>query len=133
VLQNVGMTRIDEVEFEGKRIVPIRFLRALLPDPSSLAAGYTGKTSIGCLCEGIKDGKPKRYFIYNICDHEETYREVRAQAVSYTTGVPAVTGAAMMLTRKWRAPGVFNMEQLDPDPFLADVSGRGLPWHVEER
>jgi len=133
VLQNVGMTRIDEVEFEGKKIVPIRLLRALLPDPASLAAGYTGKTSIGCLCEGVKDGKPKRYFIYNICDHEETYREVRAQAVSYTTGVPAVTGAAMMLTGKWRAPGVFNMEQLDPDPFLADVARRGLPWHVEER
>jgi len=133
VLQNVGMTRIDEVEFEGKKIVPIKFLRALLPDPASLAAGYTGKTSIGCLCEGVKDGKPKRYFIYNICDHEETYREVRAQAVSYTTGVPAVTGAAMMLTGKWRAPGVFNMEQLDPDPFLADVATRGLPWHVEER
>ena len=133
VMQNIGITRIDPVEFEGHKIVPIKFLRALLPDPSSLAAGYTGKTSIGCLCEGIKDGKPKRYFIYNICDHEETYREVRAQAVSYTTGVPAVTGAAMMLTGKWKGAGVFNMEELDPDPFLADVSRRGLPWHVEER
>jgi saccharopine dehydrogenase (NAD+, L-lysine-forming) len=133
VLQNVGMTRIDEVEFEGKKIVPIKFLRALLPDPASLAVGYTGKTSIGCLCEGVKDGKPKRYFIYNICDHAETYREVRAQAVSYTTGVPAVTGAAMMVSGAWRAPGVFNIEQLDPDPFLEDVAKRGLPWHVEER
>jgi saccharopine dehydrogenase (NAD+, L-lysine-forming) len=133
VLQNVGMTRIDEVEFEGHKIVPIKFLRALLPDPASLAAGYTGKTSIGCLCEGVKDGKRRRYFIYNICDHAETYREVRAQAVSYTTGVPAVTGAAMMVTGAWKAAGVFNMEQLDPDPFLADVARRGLPWHVEER
>src|SRR5499427_3123122 len=133
VLQNVGMTRIDEVEFEGHKIVPIKFLRALLPDPASLAAGYTGKTSIGCLCEGIKDGQRKRYFIYNICDHAETYREVRAQAVSYTTGVPAVTGAVMMVTGAWRGAGVFNMEQLDPDPFLADLAKRGLPWQVEER
>ncbi|HEU4730330.1 MAG TPA: saccharopine dehydrogenase family protein [Kofleriaceae bacterium] len=133
VLQNVGMTRIDEVELDGHKIVPIKLLRALLPDPASLAAGYTGKTSIGCLCEGVKDGKRKRYFIYNICDHAETYREVRAQAVSYTTGVPAVTGAAMMVSGAWKGAGVFNMEQLDPDPFLADVARRGLPWHVEER
>jgi saccharopine dehydrogenase (NAD+, L-lysine-forming) len=133
VLQNVGMTRIDEVELDGQKIVPIKLLRALLPDPASLAAGYTGKTSIGCLCEGIKNGQRKRYLIYNICDHAETYKEVRAQAVSYTTGVPAVTGAAMMMTGTWKAAGVFNMEQLDPDPFLADVAQRGLPWHVEER
>jgi saccharopine dehydrogenase (NAD+, L-lysine forming) len=133
VLQNVGMTRIDEVEFGGQKIVPIKFLRALLPDPASLAEGYTGKTSIGCLCEGIKNGERKRYFIYNICDHAETYKEVRAQAISYTTGVPAVTGAVMMVTKQWQGAGVFNMEQLDPDPFLADVAKRGLPWHVEER
>lgn len=133
VLGNVGMTRIDPVKFQGQDIVPIQFLKALLPDPASLAKGYTGKTSIGCLCEGIKDGKKKRVFIYNICDHAETYKEVRAQAVSYTTGVPAVTGAVMMVTGKWRGAGVFNMEQLDPDPFLADVAKRGLPWHVEER
>jgi len=133
VMQNMGITRIDEVEFEGHKIVPIKFLRALLPDPASLAANYTGKTSIGCLCEGVKNGQRKRYFIYNICDHAETYREVRAQAVSYTTGVPAVTGAAMMVTGRWKGAGVFNMEQLDPDPFLADVGPRGLPWHVEER
>jgi saccharopine dehydrogenase (NAD+, L-lysine forming) len=133
VLGNVGMTRIDEVDYEGHKIVPIKFLKALLPDPASLAAGYTGKTSIGCLCEGVKDGVRKRYFIYNVCDHAETYKEVRAQAVSYTTGVPAVTGAVMMVTGKWKGAGVFNMEQLDPDPFLADVGKRGLPWHVEER
>jgi len=133
VMQNIGITRIDEVEFEGKKIVPIKFLRALLPDPASLAANYSGKTSIGCLCEGIKDGKKKRFFIYNICDHAETFKEVRAQAVSYTTGVPAVTGAVMMATGQWKGAGVFNMEQMDPDPFLADVAKRGLPWHVEER
>ncbi|MBL9015984.1 MAG: saccharopine dehydrogenase family protein [Myxococcales bacterium] len=133
VMQNIGITRIDEVEFEGKKIVPIKFLRALLPDPASLAANYTGKTSIGCLCEGVKNGQKKRYFIYNICDHAETYKEVRAQAVSYTTGVPAVTGAVMMVTGAWKGAGVFNMEQLDPDPFLEDVGKRGLPWHVEER
>ncbi|HVK82513.1 MAG TPA: saccharopine dehydrogenase family protein [Kofleriaceae bacterium] len=133
VMQNIGITRIDEVEFEGKKIVPIKFLRALLPDPASLAANYTGKTSIGCLCEGVKNGQKKRYFIYNICDHAETYKEVRAQAVSYTTGVPAVTGAVMMTTGKWKGAGVFNMEQLDPDPFLEDVGKRGLPWYVEER
>ena len=133
VLGNVGMTRIDAVEFNGQKIVPIQFLRALLPDPASLAQGYSGKTSIGCLCEGIKDGKPKRYFIYNICDHAETYKEVRAQAISYTTGVPAVTGAMMMVTGAWKRAGVVNMEEMDPDPFLADVAKRGLPWHVEER
>jgi saccharopine dehydrogenase (NAD+, L-lysine forming) len=133
VMQNIGITRIDEVELEGKKIVPIKLLRALLPDPASLAAGYTGKTSIGVLAEGVKDGVRRRYFVYNICDHAETYKEVRAQAVSYTTGVPAVTGAVMMVTGKWRGAGVFNMEQLDPDPFLEDVGQRGLPWHVEER
>lgn len=133
VMQNIGITRIDEVEFDGKKIVPIKFLRALLPDPASLAENYTGKTSIGVLAEGIKDGKKKKVFIYNICDHAETYKEVRAQAVSYTTGVPAVTGAVMMVTGKWRGAGVWNMEQLDPDPFLDDVARRGLPWHVEDR
>jgi saccharopine dehydrogenase (NAD+, L-lysine-forming) len=133
VMQNIGITRIDEVEFEGKKIVPIKFLRALLPDPASLAAGYTGKTSIGVLAEGTKGGARKRYLVYNICDHAETYKEVRAQAVSYTTGVPAVTGAVMMVTGKWKGAGVFNMEQLDPDPFLADVAARGLRWQVEER
>jgi saccharopine dehydrogenase (NAD+, L-lysine forming) len=133
VMQNIGITRIDPIEFQGQQIVPIQFLKALLPDPASLAANYTGKTSIGCLFEGLKDGQKKRYLIYNICDHAETYREVRAQAVSYTTGVPAVTGAVMIATGKWKGHGVFNMEQLDPDPFLEDVARRGLPWHVEER
>jgi len=133
VLGNVGMTRIDEVEFNGHKIVPIQFLRTLLPDPASLAENYSGKTSIGCLCEGLKNGQKKRYFIYNICDHAETYKEVRAQAISYTTGVPAVTGAVMMVTKQWTGHGVFNMEQMDPDAFLEDLARRGLPWHVEER
>jgi saccharopine dehydrogenase (NAD+, L-lysine-forming) len=132
VLENVGMTRIDPVEFEGHQIVPIQFLKKLLPDPASLAKGYTGKTSIGCLIEGIKDGKPRKVFIYNVCDHAETYKEVRAQAISYTTGVPAMVGAAMMLTGKWKGPGVFNIEQFDPDPFLEMLGKRGLPWHVQE-
>jgi saccharopine dehydrogenase (NAD+, L-lysine forming) len=133
VLGNVGMTRIDPVKYEGHEVIPIKFLKELLPDPASLAPGYTGKTSIGCLVEGEKDGKPRKVFIYNICDHAACYREVRAQAVSYTTGVPAVSGAVMIATGQWRGAGVFNMEQLDPDPFLADVAKRGLPWHVEER
>ena len=132
VLQNVGMTRIDPVEYEGREIVPIQFLKALLPDPSTLGENYTGKTSIGCLIEGSKDGKPRKVFIYNVCDHEESWKEVRAQAVSYTTGVPTMVGAKMMLTRQWRGRGVFNVEQYDPDPFLKELAVRGLPWHVKE-
>ncbi|MEZ4403619.1 MAG: saccharopine dehydrogenase family protein [Kofleriaceae bacterium] len=133
VLGNVGMTRIDEVDYHGTPVVPIKLLKALLPDPASLAPGYTGKTSIGCLIEGVKDGKPRKVLVYNICDHAACYQEVRAQAVSYTTGVPAVSGAVMIAKGIWRQPGVWNMEQLDPDPFLADVAARGLPWQVQER
>lgn len=133
VMQNIGMTRIDPVMYEGHPVVPMKFLKMLLPDPASLAANYTGKTSIGCLITGQKDGKEKTVFIYNICDHAETYKEVRAQAVSYTTGVPAVVGAIMMVSGKWKRAGVWNIEQLDPDPFLAELGGRGLPWHVEAR
>jgi saccharopine dehydrogenase (NAD+, L-lysine-forming) len=103
-----------------------------LPDPASLAPNYTGKTSIGCLIEGTKGGKPKKVFIYNNCDHAECYREVRSQAISYTTGVPAVVGAIMMATGKWKGQGVFNVEQLDPDPFLEVLGPFGLPWHVIE-
>jgi len=132
VLGNVGLTSIEPIEFHGHKIVPLQFLKALLPDPASLAPGYTGKTSIGCLIEGTKDGKPRRSFIYNVCDHAATYKEVRAQAVSYTTGVPAVVGAEMMLTRKWHRAGVWNMEQLDSEPFLARLGPAGLPWHVLE-
>jgi saccharopine dehydrogenase (NAD+, L-lysine forming) len=128
VLQNVGMTRIDPVPFQGCEIIPLQFLKALLPEPSSLGENYTGKTNIGCMIEGIKDGEPKKYYIYNICDHAEAYREVKAQAVSYTTGVPAVIGAMLMLTKKWRGQGVFNVEELDPDPFMEKLGLFGLPW-----
>ncbi len=130
VLQNVGMTRIDPIDFNGQKIVPIQFLKALLPDPASLAPNYTGKTSIGCLVAGRKDGKAIRKFIYNVCDHAETYKEVRAQAISYTTGVPAAVGAEMIVSGKWRKDGVWNMEELDPDPFLERLGPAGLPWHV---
>lgn len=131
VLENVGMTRIDEVEYNGQKIVPLQFLKAVLPDPGSLGENYTGKTCIGCVIEGVKDGEKKRVFIYNVCDHAETYKEVGAQAVSYTTGVPAMIGAKMMLTDHWRKPGVHNMEEYDPDPFMEDLNKYGLPWQVE--
>lgn len=131
VLENVGMTRIDPVLFEGREIVPLRFLKALLPDPSTLGAGYSGKTCIGCLVEGVREGVSRTLFIYNVCDHARAYEEVRAQAVSYTTGVPAMIGAMMMLTRRWHRPGVWNMEQLDPLPFLEQLGIHGLPWRVE--
>lgn len=132
VLQNVGMTRIDPVMYEGHEIIPLKFLKAVLPDPGSLAENYTGKTSIGCVIEGIKDGKKIRKFIYNICDHAETYKEVGSQAVSYTTGVPAMIGAKMMLTGKWKKAGVYNMEEFDPDPFMDDLNKFGLPWQVAD-
>lgn len=132
VLQNVGLTRIDPIEFDGRQIVPIQFLKALLPDPASLAPTYTGKTCIGCLVEGVKDGQPRKVFIYNVCDHAACYREVRSQAISYTTGVPAVVGAMMLLTGRWRGAGVFNMEELDPAPFLEALGPMGLPWQVLE-
>ena len=128
VLQNVGMTRIDPMEFEGKQIIPIQFLKALLPDPASLGPRTKGKTCIGCVVKGVKDGKERTYYVYNICDHEACYREVKSQAISYTTGVPAMIGAKMMLTGKWRGEGVFNMEQFDPDPFMEALNEHGLPW-----
>jgi saccharopine dehydrogenase (NAD+, L-lysine forming) len=131
VLQNVGMTRIDEVEYEGKKIVPLKFLKAVLPDPGSLAKNYTGKTSIGCVIEGVKNGEKIRKFIYQICDHAVCNQEVGAQAVSYTTGVPAMIGAKLMLSKKWQGQGVFNIEQMDPDPFMQDLETYGLPWKVE--
>jgi len=129
VLQNVGMTSIHPIQYKGVDIIPIEFLKALLPDPSSLAENYTGQTSIGCQIRGIKDGKPRTYFIYNNCDHAACYQEVESQAVSYTTGVPAMLGAMMVLTQKWSGPGVWNVEQFDPDPFLDLLGKYGLPWH----
>ena len=128
VLQNVGMTRIDPVKYEGKKIVPLQFLKAVLPDPSSLGVNYTGKTNIGCMIEGIKDGKPKKYYVYNVCDHAQCYKEVKAQAVGYTTGVPAMIGAMLMINRTWQGQGVFNVEQFDHAPFMEALNKYGLPW-----
>ena len=131
-LENVGMTSIEPILFEGKEIVPLQFLKAVLPDPSSLGPRTVGKTNIGCIFRGKKDGKDKTYYLYNICDHQECYKEVGSQAISYTTGVPAMVGAMMMLTGKWMKPGVWNMEQMDPDPFLEQLGRYGLPWVVSD-
>jgi saccharopine dehydrogenase (NAD+, L-lysine-forming) len=132
VLQNVGMTRIDPVMFEGREIIPLQFLKALLPEPSSLGPVTKGKTNIGVIATGQKDGQQKTVYILNICDHEAAYAETGSQAVSYTTGVPAMIGAALMLTGQWSGAGVFNMEQLDPDPFMARLNKDGLPWQVKD-
>lgn len=129
VIQNIGMASIEPVMFEGKEIVPIKFLKAVLPDPGSLGDNYTGETSIGCRIRGIKDGKEKTYYVYNNCSHQESFRETGAQAVSYTTGVPAVIGAMMYLKGLWKKPGVFNVEEFDPDPFMDQLNLLGLPWH----
>jgi saccharopine dehydrogenase (NAD+, L-lysine-forming) len=130
VLKNVGLTRITPVEFRGLQIVPLQFLRTLLPDPASLGPATRGQTCIGCIARGTKDGEEASVYVYNICDHQSCYRELRCQAVSYTTGVPAMIGAKMMITGRWRGAGVFNMEQFDPDPFMADLPHYGLPWAV---
>lgn len=132
VLENIGMTGIDPIEYNGQQIVPLNFLKAVLPDPGSLGPLTKGRTCIGCLMQGVKDGKEKTVYIYNICDHEKAYAEVGSQAVSYTTGVPAMIGAKLMLENKWRGAGVYNMEELDPDPFMDDLNAYGLPWVVKE-
>ena len=132
VLGNVGMTRIDEVEFNGQKIVPLQFLRTLLPDPASLGPRTKGKTWIGCQVTGLKDGEEKTVTIYNTCDHQECYKEVQSQAISYTTGVPAMIGAKLMMSGIWKGEGVFNMEQMDPDPFMEHLNSCGLPWKVIE-
>jgi saccharopine dehydrogenase (NAD+, L-lysine-forming) len=129
VLQNVGMTSIEPIEFEGKMIEPLQFLKAILPDPASLGPRTRGKTNIGCIMQGIKDGKPRTYYVYNVCDHQESYREVGSQAISYTTGVPAMIGAMMILKGTWKKPGVHNIEEFDPDPFMDALNKNGLPWH----
>ncbi len=128
VIQNIGMARIDEVEYNGQKIVPIQFLKAVLPNPGDLGENYIGWTSIGCRISGIKDGKPKTYYIYNNCSHEAAYKETGTQAVSYTTGVPAAIGAMMFMTGEWRKPGVYNVEEFNPDPFLKQLTTQGLPW-----
>jgi saccharopine dehydrogenase (NAD+, L-lysine-forming) len=128
VIQNIGMARIDEVEYNGVKIVPIQFLKAVLPNPGDLGENYTGWTSIGCRISGIKDGKEKTYYIYNNCSHKAAFEETGTQGVSYTTGVPATIGALMFATGLWRKPGVFNVEEFDPDPFLEQLGKQGLPW-----
>lgn len=132
VLQNVGMTRIDPVIYQGREIIPLQFLKAVLPEPSTLGVTTKGKTNIGDIATGMKDGAQKTVYVYNICDHEEAYAETGNQAVSYTTGVPAMIGAALMLTGQWRGEGVFNIEQFDPDPFMDMLNRHGLPWQVKE-
>ena len=127
-LENVGMTSIEPIMYEGKEIVPLQFLKAVLPDPASLGPRTVGKTNIGCICQGFKDGKPVNYYVYNVCDHQECYKEVGSQAVSYTTGVPAMIGAMMVLTGKWKKAGVYNVEEFDPDPFMDALNKWGLPW-----
>jgi saccharopine dehydrogenase (NAD+, L-lysine-forming) len=129
VIQNLGLDGIQPIEFQGQQIVPLRFLKALLPDPAGLGSRTQGKTNIGCIIKGTKNGKPVSRYLYNVCDHQRCYQETRAQGVSYTTGVPAMIGAKMMLQNKWRKPGVWNMEQFDPDPFMDDLNRYGLPWH----
>ena len=126
-LENVGMLSTEPVEFEGHKIVPIQFLKALLPDPASLGPRTKGKTNIGCIFTGKKDGKDKTYYIYNVCDHQACYREVGSQAISYTTGVPAMCAALLLLQGTWRKPGVYTVEELDPDPFLDALDRYGLP------
>ena len=129
VLQNVGMTRIDAVNFQGKKIIPLEFLKALLPEPASLGTNYTGKTCIGVQIEGLdKTNQPKKKFIYNVCDHAESFKETGTQAISYTTGVPAMIGAMLMLTGVWKGTGVKNVEEFDPDPFMEKLNQHGLPW-----
>ncbi len=131
VLQNVGMTSIEPIKFNGVDIIPLQFLQAVLPQPSSLGENYVGQTSIGCHIKGIKDGKEATYYVYNNCSHEEAYKEVKGQGIAYTTGVPAVIGAKMMLEGKWMKPGVYNVEEFNPDPFMEDLNKYGLPWHEE--
>ncbi|EOT46667.1 MULTISPECIES: saccharopine dehydrogenase family protein [Enterococcus] len=127
-LENVGMTSIEPIMYEGKEIIPLQFLKAVLPDPASLGPRTKGKTNIGCIYRGKKDGKEVNYYVYNVCDHEECYREVGSQAVSYTTGVPAMIGAMLVVQGLWQKPGVYNVEEMNPDPFMDALNVWGLPW-----
>ncbi len=129
VLQNVGMTSIEPINYQGMEIVPLQFLKAVLPEPSDLGENYTGETSIGCQIKGIKDGKERTYYVWNNCKHQDAWKDVQGQGVSYTTGVPAMLGAKMMLTGKWMKPGVYNVEEFDPDPFMNEIGDYGLPWN----
>ena len=131
VMQNIGITRIDPVLYNGMEIVPIQFLKAILPNPGELGENYTGETSIGCRIRGVKDGQEKTYYIWNNCSHQAAFQETGAQGVSYTTGVPATIGALMFFKGLWRKPGVYNVEEFDPDPFMEQLMKQGLPWHEE--
>jgi saccharopine dehydrogenase (NAD+, L-lysine-forming) len=131
-LENVGMLSTSPVNFNGQEIVPIQFLKALLPDPASLGPRTVGKTNIGCIFTGVKDGKEKTIYIYNVCDHQECYKEVGSQAISYTTGVPAMIGSMMVVDGTWKGAGVFNVEEFDPDPYMEALNKWGLPWVVDE-
>ena len=132
VLQHVGMTRIDPVTYNGVEIVPLQFLKAVLPNPGDLGKTTKGRTCIGNIVKGTKDGAEKSVYVYNICDHEECFAEVGSQAISYTTGVPAMIGAMLICKGIWKGEGVFNMEQLDPDPFMEQLNIHGLPWTCKE-
>ncbi len=128
VLQNIGMTSIKPIDYNGQQIVPLEFLKAVLPEPSSLGENYTGWTSIGCQIKGIKDGKDKTYYIYNNCSHVVAWTEVKGQGVAYTTGVPVMIGAKMILEGTWLKAGVYNVEEFNPDPFMKELQKHGLPW-----
>lgn len=130
-LENVGMTSIEPIEYEGKKIVPLQFLKAVLPDPATLGPRTVGKTNIGCIFTGKKDGKDKKYYLYNVCDHQECYKEVESQAISYTTGVPAMIGALLLAKGVWQKPGVYNVEEFNPDPFMELLNENGLTWNED--
>ena len=127
-LENVGMTSIEPIEYQGQKIVPLQFLKAVLPDPASLGPRTVGKTNIGCIFRGVKNGEEKTYYVYNVCDHQECYKEVGSQAISYTTGVPAMIVAMLVMNGTWNKPGVWNIEEFDPDPFMEALNKWGLPW-----
>ena len=131
VLENVGMTSIEPINFEGQEMVPLQFLKAVLPDPASLGPRTKGKTNIGCIFQGTKDGEEKTYYVYNVSDHQECYREVGSQAISYTTGVPAMIGAMLVIKGEWKKPGVYNVEEFNPDPFMEALNEYGLPWQED--
>ena len=131
VIQDIGMARIDPVEYNGQQIIPLQFLKAVLPNPQDLGENYEGETSIGCRIRGTKDGKQRTYYVYNNCSHHEAFLETGMQGVSYTTGVPAMIGAMMFFKGLWRKSGVWNVEEFDPDPFMEQLNKQGLPWHEE--
>ena len=131
VMQNIGITRIDPIMYNGVEIVPIQFLKAILPNPGELGENYTGETSIGCRIRGLKDGKEQTYYVWNNCSHQAAYQETGAQGVSYTTGVPATIGAIMFMKGLWKKAGVYNVEEFDPDPFMVELMKQGLPWEEQ--